>query len=118
MLQGQAVWHPRRGNPGVAGEIILATNLDGSAYVQFAKSPFSLAIAEKTPTSWQVEFPLQHLRHTGRGAPPARLIWFILPAAYAGVSPSPPWEWQHPERDSWRLLNPKSGESLEGFFNP
>ena len=117
MLRGQAVWCPRQGNPGVAGEIMLATNLDGTTFVQFTKSPLPLAVAQETATGWQVEFPLQHLRYTGRGTPPARLVWFILPAAYSGVPVPSPWIWQRLDGDSWHLQNSRSGESLEGFFS-
>lgn len=114
--QGQAVWCPHRGTSGVAADVLLATNPDGRVFLRFAKTPLPLAVAQKTSLAWQLEFPLRHKRYAGRGAPPDRLIWFILPVALSGAPPPPPWSWHRPGSGNWRLVNPRTGESLEGFF--
>ena len=116
--QGQAVWHPRPDAPEIAGDIIVATNPDGRAFVQFSKSPLSLAVAQKTRASWEIEFPMQHRRYAGRGRPPARLLWLQLPDALTHKTLAKPWSWQLLPDDHWQLENPKTGESLEGYFAP
>lgn len=117
IYRGQAVWRPDPHASGFAGDILVATNPDGRVFVQFSKTPLPLAVAQRSSSAWQVEFPLQHKRRAGRGEPPGRLIWFVLPAALSGTLPPPPWTWHRPDPQDWRLLNPKTGESLEGFFN-
>ncbi len=114
--QGQAVWHPRRDAPEIAGDLILATNPDGRAFVQFSKSPLTLAVAERSGADWQVEFPAQNRRYAGRGKPPGRLIWLILTGAVSRIPPPQPWSWRQLENGNWRLENPATGESLAGYF--
>jgi hypothetical protein len=114
--QGQAVWCPGRDAPEIAGDLILATNPDGRAFVHFSKSPVTLAVAEKTVNTWQVEFPAWNRRYAGRGKPPGRLVWLILAGAVSGTPPPKPWSWQQLEDGNWRLDNPVTGESLAGCF--
>lgn len=114
--QGQAVWHARRDAPEIAGDLLLATHPDGRAFVQFTKSPLSLAVAQKTRNQWQIEFPIQNKRYAGHGKPPSRVIWFLLPDALAGKPLPHPWHWTRLSDDRWRLQNPSTGESLEGFL--
>src|SRR2546421_166697 len=38
--EGQAVWKSKRGASDIAGEILVATQPDGRAFVQFTKTPF------------------------------------------------------------------------------
>lgn len=118
LRQGQAVWHPRRHAPEIAGDLIVASHPDGQAFVQFSKSPLTLVSAEKTAYEWQVEFPLQDKRYAGRGKPPSRLSWLVLPEALSGAIPPQPWEWRVEKGGNWRLSNPKTGESLEGYLAP
>jgi hypothetical protein len=113
--QGQAVWRADRGAPEIAGEILVATNLTGEAFVQFTKTPFPFVIARTTTNSWQIESPSQNRRYSGPGLPPQRLIWLQLPRAYSGLLLSPRWSWQILQ-DGWRLENLSTGESLEGYF--
>lgn len=114
--QGQAVWNVGHGKPDIAGDLIVATRSDGQAFVQFSKTPLSLAVAEKTAQAWQVEFPIQNKRYAGHGKPPSRLIWLLLPGVLSGKPPPAPWSWHESKSGNWRLANPKTGESLEGYF--
>ena len=114
--QGQAIWRPRRNAPAIAGDLLLAANPDGRAFVQFSKSPFALVVAENTDAAWQVEFPPEHRRYAGRGRPPARLIWLLLPGALSGRPPPAPWSWRSSTNRTWRLENAATGESLRGYF--
>lgn len=113
--QGQAVWQKSQSAPELAGEILVATRPDGRAFVQFSKNPFPLMIAQGTVKGWEVIVPTQNKRYAGSGVPPARLIWLWLPRVLSGQPPPKHWTW-HSNTNGWRLRNPTTGESLEGYF--
>ena len=113
--QGQAVWKPTRQAPEIAGELILATRQDGSAFVQFTKNPFPFAVAQMNARGWKIEFPPQNKHYSGRGSAPARIVWFQLAKAVVGKPLAKHWAWQN-SGTSWQLTNSTSGESLAGFF--
>ena len=113
--QGQAVWHPGRGAQEIAGELLVAARRDGPAFVQFTKTPFPLVEAQTTVNRWTVEFPPQDKRYSGRGAPPARLLWFELARVLAGLPLPKNWVWKNSET-GWRLENSSTGEFLQGYF--
>lgn len=117
-MQGQAVWRPTRSRPELAGEILLATNAHGDFFVQFAKTPFSLATAQVRDGQWQIEFGSGNYSRSGRGQPPARFVWFQLPRALAGALVSANWSFERVAPHAWRLKNRRTGESLEGYFLP
>jgi hypothetical protein len=83
--------------------------------VQFTKTPFPFAIAQTSPTGWQIEFPPQNRRFAAPGSPPARIIWFQLANAVRGKPLAKAWTW-HDSGTNWDLKNSSSGESLEGYF--
>ena len=114
---GQAVWHLPKSQSELAGDLIVATRPDGRSFVQFSKTPFPLVTGQLLAGQWEVEFPPQNKRYSGRGKPPARLIWLQLPLVLAGRPPPRHWSW-HQDANGWRLANPSNGESLEGFFEP
>lgn len=114
--QGQAVWKlPVKGNHDIAGDVLLATGPDDKSFVQFSKTPFPILIGQTSANHWQVELPPQNKRYAGPGLPPKRLIWLYLPRALEGKSLPAQWRWTNSGTD-WRLENPKTGESIEGFF--
>ena len=114
--EGQAVWRMKRDAPEIAGEVLLAINADGRAFVQFTKTPFPFLIGQSTTNRWQVELPTQNRRYSGPGKPPTRLIWLYLPRMLAGNPPPKNWSWQQLEASRWRLENAKTGELIEGYF--
>ena len=114
--EGQAVWTRQRGAPEIAGEIVVATQLDGRAFVQFSKNGFPLLLAQSTPHEWSVELPTENKHYSGGGAPPKRLMLLYLPSALRGGALPRGWKWQHLDNNSWRLENASNGESLEGYF--
>jgi hypothetical protein len=113
--QGQAIWRPKKDAPEIAGELLAATRADGSAFVQFTKTPFPFAVAQMSPRGWQIEFPPQNKHFAAPGSPPARIIWFQLADALLGKQMAKGWAWQNSETN-WQLKNSASGESLEGYF--
>ena len=115
--EGQAVWQSKRAAPEIAGELLVATRPEGDSYVQFTKNPFPMVTARTTATQWQIESPLQNRRYTGRGHPPARIVWLLLPKVLTGATPPAGWTWQQIDRTQWRLSNRSTGETLEGYLN-
>ena len=113
--QGQAVWKLPRSKQDVAGDVTVALGPDGGSFVQFSKTPFALVIGQTTAHRWQVEFPPQHKTYVGSGSPPRRAMWLYLPRVLAGKGPPPKWTWSN-ANGNWRLANPATGESIEGFF--
>lgn len=113
--QGQAVWKLPRSKQDIAGELTVALGPDGRSFLQFSKTPFPLVIGQTTANRWQIEFPPQNKRYAGSGSPPRRAMWLYLPRVLAGKSPPAHWSWSN-SNGNWRLSNPMTGESLEGFF--
>src|ERR1017187_4459113 len=103
--QGQAIWRSQRDAPEMAGELLVATNSDGRAFVQFTKTPLPFAVAQIAPNAWQIESPVENKRYTGRGKPSAKIIWLQLPRCLSGAVPAKPWSWQTLDNGRWRLEN-------------
>ncbi len=136
MHQGQAVWHlgnashpllsPKQlslnGSRGgasaveIAGEVLVGTNADGEAVVQFSKPPFTLVMGRLSSNQWEVSFPARSQRFSGPGTPPGQIPWLQLPRVLAGLQPPVNWSWQ-PDALGWKLENRVTGEFLEGYFN-
>jgi hypothetical protein len=116
--QGQAVWKPSSNRPELAGDLLLATNVNGNFFVQLSKMPFPLATAQISGEQWQIEFGADKYSWRGRGTPPDRFAWFQLPRALLDTNASRGWKFTHPASSSWRLENPRTGETLEGEFFP
>ncbi len=114
--QGQAVWKPASHRPELAGDLLLATNANGNAFIQFSKIPFAVATAQISGGQWRIEFGAGKYARQGRGAPPDRFAWFQLPRALLGGRVGGHWKAGRPTAQSWRLENPRTGETLEGAF--
>ncbi|HVV01687.1 MAG TPA: hypothetical protein VHH88_10025 [Verrucomicrobiae bacterium] len=116
--QGEAIWKPDRQKPELAGDLLLATRPDGRVLVQFSKTPFPVVVAQKTSHMWEIRVPIQNKRYSGHGKPPRRLIWLYLPGILAGHAPPKGWHFKRLENDRWRLANPSTGETVEGYLSP
>lgn len=116
--QGQAVWKPTKSRPELAGEILFATNSTGDCFVQFTKSPFTLATAQIMNGSWQMDFGDGKHSWRGHGEPPPRFVWFQLPRAFSKQDLGNSWSFERVMTNSWRLENRRTGESLEGRLIP
>lgn len=115
---GQAVWQPRPQAPELAGELVMATNRTGDFVIQFAKPPIDLVLAQRSGALWQVEFPPEARRFGGRGGGTPRLLWLYLADALAGRALPPEFVLESGPEGRWRLVNPQTGESLEGYLSP
>jgi len=122
---GQAVWKPKKDAPEIAGELLVATNSDGRAFVQFTKTPFPFVIAQASSGGWQIEFAAANKKFSGRGNPPQRIIWLQLPhftekleSPHVVSFKTRQWARQTFEGNRWLLRNRITGESLEGFLAP
>ena len=116
--QGQAVWKPSSSRPDLAGDLLLATNVNGNFFIQFSKIPFPLATAQVSGDQWQIQFGADQYSWHGRGTPPSRFGWFQLPGALRDANLGGNWRFTCVETNSFRLQNSHTGETLEGGFFP
>ena len=116
--QGQAVWKSSADAPEIAGELVLATSVDGRTFTQFTKTPLPLLVAQTTTNAWQIEFVVENRKFAGRGRPPTRLAWLHLAGCLSGANPPKGWTFAKGDDGSWRLENKKTGEMLEGYLTP
>jgi hypothetical protein len=114
--QGQALWTPRRGVPQFGGDLVLATDTNGRAYVQFEKMPLSLVTVQITPKDWTLDFKQLGGFWKGHQPAPTRTIWLYLPDALAGKPVPKPLHFKQMADGKWRLENTQTGEILEGFL--
>ena len=115
---GQAVWKPSSSRPELAGDLVLATNVNGNFFIQFSKMPFPLATAQVAGDQWQIEFGADKYSWHGCGTPPNRFGWFELPRALLDPNLDRNWRFTRVETNSFRLENSHTGETLEGEFFP
>ncbi|MGO8766228.1 MAG: hypothetical protein ACLQSR_13965 [Limisphaerales bacterium] len=113
--QGQAVWKPTQNRHEIAGDLIMATNINGDCFIQFSKTPLTLATAQIAAGHWELQFGNDQYSWRGSGAPPNRFVWFQLPRAFSGATIAPVWQYQS-STNGWQFENSNTGESLEGEF--
>jgi hypothetical protein len=111
---GQAVW--KSGSSDLAGELIFAKR-DGGSALQFIKTPLPLVSAQTRGDRWTITFIADYRTVSGKGAPPAQLLWLHLAAALNGNPPPGPFKFTR-DANGWALENSESGESISGFLNP
>jgi len=115
--RGQAVWQPKSGAPELAGFILIASSLSGEDFVRFSKDPMEIVLARRNNEGWLLSIPAFDKRYSYRGEPPRRISWFQLAHAVNHEPTTGDWQWSGVVEGRWRLLNPKTGERLEGFFS-
>jgi hypothetical protein len=116
--QGQALWRPERGLPEFGGDLVLASNAEGRALIQFDKTPLSLVFTQTTANRWLIRFPQRQMGFSGHGPAPTRFVWLYLPAALDGKPLPRPLLFGHKPDGGWRLENVRTGEILEGYLSP
>ena len=115
--QGQALWKPGRGQPEIAGDLILSSHPSGGVYLQFSKT-LPLVSARITGRRWEIEFPPENKRYSGGGDPPKRLIWLQLIRAIDGGALPDRWKVIRPSANFIALENEETSERLEVHFQP
>jgi hypothetical protein len=113
--QGQAIWKPTATRPEIAGDLIMATNTDGDCFIQFTKTPFTIATAQIAANRWQLQFSNDQYSWRGNNPPPNRFVWFQLPPALLGAPIAANWQFQS-TTNGWQFTNSHTGETLEGAF--
>lgn len=116
--EGQAVWRPRQGLPELAGDVVLVQHPDGRCLIEFSKTPLVMLSAQVTATNWLIRFPGYGRAYTGRGKPTKHFAWLHLPEALRGETPPKEFQFQLKPGGNWKVENPRSGESLEGYLAP
>ena len=112
---GQAVW--KSGSSDLAGELIFAQRTDGSSALQFIKNPLPLVSAQTREARWTITFIADNRTVSGKGTPPAQLLWLHLASALKGDSPKPPLQFSRVSGGNWKLENSETGEAISGFLN-
>jgi hypothetical protein len=115
--QGQALWRSSKDAPEIAGEILFATHPSGRTVLQMTKNPIPFVSVQTSGDSWQIEFVPQQRRFSGKGIPTTRLIWIHLARALSGTKPPEPLKFERVEPHGFKLENPKTGESINGFLS-
>ncbi len=116
--RGQAVWRARSGAPELAGELLVATRTNDDLFLEFSKPPLPVVALQATAGVWSIHFSSRHRSFRGRGVPPARSAWMVLPRCLAGQASPAGWTFQRAGQDGWRLSRRGSGEYLEGYLSP
>jgi hypothetical protein len=114
--QGQALWTPKKGAPQFGGDLVVATQ-DGSAFVQFSKTPLTIVTAELDPKHWLLRIPQMGKAYEGHRPAPTRTLWLYLTDALAGKRLPRHLHFQQEGNGNWRMENDKTGEILEGFLS-
>ncbi len=110
--RGEALW--RHGDKlELAGEVLLAAGLERSL-VQFSKGPIEIVSARREGTAWEIQFPAQKRRYSGRGRPPKALPWLHLADAVAGRPLPKGFSWSRSE-NSWKFESRR--DVIEGVFS-
>ena len=113
--EAQAVWRPKRAAPELIGELLVATNPDGSRLVQFSKQSLPLVTAQVATNGWNLSSPLRPGRFGGTHTPTCRVPWFQLTELPPTNGPrARPWSLSRSTGGTWRLANESTGEFLEG----
>ncbi len=117
MQQGQALWRSKKDAPEIAGEVILATNTNGRAFIQFLKNPLPLVTAQISPQGWQIEFIAEKRQFGGRGIPPKQLLWLHLLSGLEHTPMPSGLEFGKIPEGGLRIGNKGTGESITLFLN-
>jgi len=113
---GQAIWRPTRSMPELTGDLVLAVNTNGIAFIQFSKTiPF--AVARLEGNYWKIEFPPDHRTYSGHRPLPRHFAMLQLPALLNGGAVRRPWL-KEGDAAQWQLQNPRTGETFRGYLTP
>jgi hypothetical protein len=112
---GQAIWKPDRSKPEIVGDLVIAADQSGNAYLQFSKA-FPIVSARITPDAWQIEFPAQNKQYAAPGKAPSRISWLQLLRIWTKAEISKNWEISKQAENAITLSNAQTGEWIEAHF--
>lgn len=115
---GQAIWKSSAEAPEIAGELVLASRLDGSSFLQFTKTPLPLVTAQATSNSWQIQFVPENRTFSGPGQPPRRLLWLHLPRCLQGHCDERHFDYRTLPSGNQLLEDRNTRETIEFFLAP
>ncbi len=116
--RGQAVWKFGNEAPEVVGDLVVAVRAEGEMFSQFSKAPLTVAVARVAASHWELDLAMFQRRLTGRGTPDNRFAFFQLARQIGHLELPAPWVFSTEADGRWRLANPRTGEYLEGFWEP
>jgi hypothetical protein len=116
--RGQAVWLTSSQGTELAGDLLLASRPDGQILLEMTKASWPLVVVRLTSRTWQFESASTGQRRSGRGAPPPRSAWLVLPRCLTGTPPPTGWDFTREAGDGWRLQHRRTGELIYGFLIP
>ncbi len=116
--RGQAVWKFRDDSPEVVGDLLVAVRDDARMFAQFSKGPLTVAVARTEASRWEIDLPMFQRRTAGRGEPDGRFAFFPLAGQLRDGEVPSPWQYSVAPDGRWRLDHSRTGESLEGFWEP
>ncbi len=109
---GQALWKAEADRPAIAGEILLARNINGDVLISFAKPPVPIFTAQASGKRWKIDFIHTQRTHSGTGGPPSRFVWFQIPSLLQDATVPNGWQVLAVDDPIWELRNPDSGEHI------
>jgi hypothetical protein len=113
---GQATW--KSGSSDLAGELIFAKRGDGSSALQFIKTPLPLVSAQTQGPRWTITFVADNRTVSGKGTPPAQLLWLHLASALKGEPLKTPVRFSLDAEGHWKVENSETREAISGFLSP
>lgn len=112
LWRGQALWKANVERPALAGDLIVAHHINGDILVSFSKSPLPIVTARTAGDWWRIDFVERGRFFEGRGRPPQRIIWFLLPDLLEGASTPENWEVDATTEGEWSMANQQTGETI------
>ncbi len=109
---GQALWKAEASQPAIAGEIVLARHQNSDVLISFAKPPVPIFTAQTYGKRWTIDLIHNQRSHSGTNGPPARFVWFQIPALIQDSTMPKGWQVDAEDDSIWQLRNPDSGESI------
>ena len=110
--EAAAVWRPRQGAPELTGELLIVNHIDGARLVQFSKQGIPLVVTRVDRQGWDIRSPMQSSVHSGKGRPPAGVLWFLVDEFPPSRPAHSAWSLRLLD-DAWILENKAKGEFLE-----
>ena len=109
---GQALWKPEADRAAIAGDIVLASHDNGDVLISFAKPPVPIFTAQTAAKLWRIDHAHAQRSHTGSGQPPARFVWFQIPAMLQDSTAPKGWRMITAADSVWELDNLDTGERI------